>query len=173
MATSSQEFSRFSCAGFQLSARLVADPLCSAARTAAGDVPGRRPSSAPCLQITCKCLEVLRSSPAPWLSENEMLSEKCGLAPLLLKPPKCLGSVAVPWLVPGSLPASIPWFVLSVLSLPFCKARHNCYNTLESGLWKQHLSKCGIKAELISFALNVILTFHLFIYYSKWAQSRD
>lgn len=56
MATSSQEFSRFSCAGFQLSARLVADPF-SAARREAGDVSGRRPSSAPCLQITCKCLE--------------------------------------------------------------------------------------------------------------------
>lgn len=81
--------------------------------------------------------------------------------------------LSVPWLVPGSLPASVPWFIPSVLSLPFCKARHNCYNTLESGLWKQRLSKCGIKAELISFALNVILTFHLFIYYSKWAQTRD
>lgn len=37
----------------------------------------------------------------------------------------------------------------------------------------RNFGKCGIKAELIPFAINALLTLHLFMYNNKWTQSRD
>lgn len=79
--------------------------------------------------------------------------------------------------VPDCFSSSVPTgFILAVLSLllSFLQsiASMLSYSWVRA-LETKHFNRCGIKAELIYFALNVLLTFHLFVYYSKWTQTTD
>lgn len=79
--------------------------------------------------------------------------------------------------VPDRFSSSVPTgFILAVLSLllSFLQsiASMLSYSSVRA-LETKHFSRCGIKARLIYFALNVILTFHLFVYHSKWTQTTD